>query len=212
MTGKRRMQSATFAMWTAAGAVVLSLSNMSTIQRSRLEMINSESMGIEGTSGSDAKVSKHPDLEVSERCEVGDLLIVSAEIGGSTSGASGAGFLDPPFRLNANFGLVPAEVWFVCSFSKACSHDFSCLNARDHQRSRQGLWARLVPYHTVVGRKGGGTSRRPRTVFLGGPIGPRAQGRASWSRWTIWWQSLRYGVNQVILHESRARSRGWISD
>ena len=126
MTGKSRTQLATFAMWTAAGVIVLSLSNKSTTQLSRLVMISSESMGIEGASGSDAKVSKHPDLEVSERCEVGDLLIVSAEIGDSTSGVSGAGFLDPPFRLNANFGLVPAEVWFVCSFSKACSHDFSC--------------------------------------------------------------------------------------
>ena len=110
VTGKSRTQLATFAMWTAAGAIVLLLSNKSTTQLSRLAMISSESMGIEGASGSDAKVSKHPDLEVNERCEVGDLLIVSAEIGGSTSGASGAGFLDPPFRLNTNFGLVPAEV------------------------------------------------------------------------------------------------------
>jgi len=124
--GKSRTQLATFAMWTAAGAVGLSVSNKSTIQVSRLAMINSESMGMEGASGSDAKVSKHPDLEASERCGAGDLLIVSAEIGGSTSGAPGVGFLDPSFRLNANFGLVPAEVWFVCSFSKACSHDFSC--------------------------------------------------------------------------------------
>ena len=89
-------------------------------------MISSESMGMEGVSGSDAKVSKHADLEANERCEVGDLLIVSVEIGGLTCGTSDVGFLDSPFRLNANFGLVPAEVWFVCSFSKACSHDFSC--------------------------------------------------------------------------------------
>ena len=127
MTGKKRAQSVTSRMWTAVGALVgLSLSIKSTIQLSRLVMINSESMGREEASGSDVKVSEHPDLEVSKRCEVGDLLIVSAEIGDSTSGVSGAGFLDPPFRLNANFGLVPAEVWFVCSFSKACSHDFSC--------------------------------------------------------------------------------------
>ena len=61
---------------------------------------------------------------------MGDVLIVSAGIGVLTSGASGVGVLDFSFRLNANFGLIPVEVWFVCSFSKACSHDFSCLNAR----------------------------------------------------------------------------------
>jgi len=193
MTGKSRTQFATFWMWTAAGAIVLSLCNKSTTQLSRLAMINSESMGIEGVFGSDAKVSKQPDLEANERCEVGDLLIVSVEIGGLTCGGSGVGFLDSPFRLNANFGFVPVEVWFACSFSKACSHDFSCLNARHHQRSRQGQRARLVPYHTVVGRKGGGTSMRPRTVFSGGPIGLRAQIRASWSRWISGWQCLRSG-------------------
>lgn len=117
-------------MWAAVGAmVVLSLSIKSTTQLLRLVMINSESMGIEEAPGSDVKVSKHPDLEASERCEVGNLLIASAGIGVVTSGASGVGALSFSFRLNANFGLVPAEDWFVCSFSKACSHDFSCFNA-----------------------------------------------------------------------------------
>ena len=72
-------------------------------------MVNSESMGIE-VSGSDAKVSKHPDLEVNEGCEAGDLLIISGGVGVLTSGASGVGFSDLSFRLNANFGLTPAEV------------------------------------------------------------------------------------------------------
>jgi len=150
ITGKSRTQLATFPMWTAAGTTALSFSNKSTTQLSRLAMINSESMGIEEVSGSDANVSRHPDLEVNERWGVSDLLIVSAEMGGLTSGASGVGFLGSPFRLNANFGLVPAEVWFVCSFSKACSHDLSCLNTRHHQRSRQGQWARLVPYRIIL--------------------------------------------------------------
>ena len=93
-------------------------------------MIKSESMGLGGASGSDAKVSKHPDLEVNEGCEAGNLLIVSAGMGTSSSGASGGGFSGLSFRLNANFGLAPAEDWFVCSFSRACSHDFSCCNAK----------------------------------------------------------------------------------
>lgn len=88
----------------------LSLCTKSTIQLSRLAMISSESMGIEETSGSDAKVSKHPDFEVNERCGAGDPLIISAGIGASTSGASGADLSDLSFRLNANFGLIPAEV------------------------------------------------------------------------------------------------------
>lgn len=93
-------------------------------------MTNSESMGIEEASGSDVKVSKHPDLEVNERCEVDDLLIVCARMGCLASDASGVGFSDLSLRLNANFGLVPVEVWLVCSFSRACSHDFSCFSAR----------------------------------------------------------------------------------
>ena len=72
-------------------------------------MISSESKGIEEVSGSDAKVSKHPDLEVNERCEAGDLLVISAGISVLTSGVSGAGFSDLSLRLNANFGLIPAE-------------------------------------------------------------------------------------------------------
>jgi hypothetical protein len=88
----------------------VSLSIRSTIQLSRLAMINSESMGIEQVSGSDAKVSKHPDLEVKERCELGDLLIISAGIGVLASGGSGMDLSDLSFRLNANFGLMPAEV------------------------------------------------------------------------------------------------------
>jgi len=128
MTGKRRTQLITLRMWMAVGAMIaLSPSIKSTIQLSRSAMINSESMVIEETSGSDAKVSRHPDLEVNERCEVGDL-IVSAGIGALTSGASGVGFSDLSFRLNTNLGLVPVEVWLVCSFSRACSHDFSCLS------------------------------------------------------------------------------------
>ena len=127
MTGKKRAQSVTLRMWTAVGAMVgLSLSIKSTIQLSRLVMINSESMGREDASGSDVKVSEHPDLEVSKRCEVGDLLIVSVGRGALTSGASGVVFSAFSFRLNANFGFVPVEVWLVCSFSKACSHDLSC--------------------------------------------------------------------------------------
>jgi len=110
MTGKRRTQLVTSRMWTAVGAMAgLSDSIKSTIQLSRLAMISSESMGIEEVSGSDVKVSKHPDLEVSERCEAGDLLIISAGMGALTSGASGMGFSGLSFRLNANFGLIPAE-------------------------------------------------------------------------------------------------------
>ena len=128
MTGKRRTQLVRLPMWTAVGArAVLSLSIKSTMQLLRLVMINSESMGIEEAPGSDVKVSKHPDLEVSERCEAGNLLIVSAGMDALTSGGSDVGALDFSFRLNANFGLVPVEDWFVWSFPKACSHDFSCL-------------------------------------------------------------------------------------
>lgn len=62
MTGKRRTQLDTLLMWTAVGATaVLLLSIKSTIQLSRLAIINSESMGI-GEPGSDVEVSKHPDL------------------------------------------------------------------------------------------------------------------------------------------------------
>jgi len=111
MTGKRRTQLVTLRMWMAVGAIVaLSLSIKSTIQLSRLAMINSESMGTEEASRSDAKVSKHPDLEDSEKCEVGDLLNVSAGTGVLTSGVSDVGFSDFSFRLNANFGLMPVEV------------------------------------------------------------------------------------------------------
>lgn len=91
-------------------------------------MINSESMGVEEASGNDVRVSKHPDLEANKRCELDDLLIVSVSIGASISGTSGGGFSDLALRLNANFGLAPVEVWFICSFSRACSHAFSCLN------------------------------------------------------------------------------------
>jgi len=86
------------------------LSIKSTIQLSRLAMINSESMGIEEISGSDVNVSRHPDLWVNESCEVGDPLIVSAGMDVLTSGASGAGFSGLSFLLNANFGLAPVEV------------------------------------------------------------------------------------------------------
>ena len=113
--------------------MILSFPSKSTIQLSRLAMTKSESMGIGEASGNDVKVSKHSDLEVKERCGVDDLLIVSGEIGSLTSGASGTAFLGSPFRLNANFGLVPVEVWFVCSFSKACSHDRNCLNTMHQQ-------------------------------------------------------------------------------
>ena len=131
MIGRRRTQLATSRMWTAVRAMaVLSLSAKSTIQLSRLAMIKSESIGVDETPGSDAKVSKHPDLEVKERYEVGDLSIVSAGIGALSSGTWCVGFSDLSFRLKANFCLVPVEAWFVCSFSKACSHDFSCLNVR----------------------------------------------------------------------------------
>jgi hypothetical protein len=92
-------------------------------------MINSESMKVEEESGSGMGVGKHPDFEVNERCEVGGLLIVSAGIGVSTSVTSDGGFSDLSLRLKANFGFAPAEAWFVWSFSRACSHDFSCLNA-----------------------------------------------------------------------------------
>ena len=92
--------------------VALSLSIKSTMQLSRLAMINSESMGTEEASENDAEVSKHLDSEVNERYEVGDLLVASAGIGALTSGASGVAFPDF-FRLNANFGLAPAEVWFA---------------------------------------------------------------------------------------------------
>jgi len=117
-------------------------------------MINSESMGTEEASRSDANVSKHPDLEDNERCGVGDLLIVSAGTGVLTS--SEAGFSDFSFRLNANFCLVPVEVWFVCSFSNACSHDFSCLNPRhiinDHVKGIELDWYHFV-LPLVVSRK-----------------------------------------------------------
>ena len=93
-------------------------------------MIKSESIGLEEVSGNDAKVSKHPDWEVNEGCEAGNLLIVSAGTGTFSSGASGVGFSGLSFRLNANFGLAPAEDWTVCSFSRPCSHDFSCCNAK----------------------------------------------------------------------------------
>lgn len=150
MTGKRRTQLVTSRMWTAVGAMaVLSLSAKSTIQLSRLAMIKSESVGIEETPGSDTKVSKHPDLEVKERYEVGDLSIVSAGIGTLSSGTWCVGFSDLSFRLKANFGLVPVEAWFVCSFSKACSHDLSCLNAgyiiNDHVKGIERDW-----YHFVL--------------------------------------------------------------
>lgn len=78
-------------------------------------------MGVEEASGSDVRVSKHPDFEANEKCEVGDLLIVSTGICGWTSGMSDEGFSGLSLRLNANFGFIRVEAWF-----KVCSHDFSC--------------------------------------------------------------------------------------
>ena len=106
----------------------LLLSIKSTIQLSISVMISSESMVVEEGSRNDVRVSKHADLEANKRCEVGDLLIVSTRIGGSTSGMLDGDFSGLSLRLNANFGFVPVEPWFVCSFSKALSHDFSCFN------------------------------------------------------------------------------------
>lgn len=93
-------------------------------------MIKSESIGLGEVSGNDAKVSKHPDLEANGGCGAGNLLIVSAGTGPLSSGVSGAGFSGLSFRLNANLGLAPAEDWTVCSFSRPCSHDLSCYNAK----------------------------------------------------------------------------------
>ena len=81
-----------------------------------------------------------------------DLLIISAGIGASTFGASDWGVSDLSLRLNENFGLEPVEFWFVCSFSRTRSHDFSCLNSghsiNDHvkgnERSRHHFVLSLV--------------------------------------------------------------------
>jgi len=97
------------------------------------------------------KVSKHPDFEVNEKCEVGDLLIVSPGDRYLDLGPFDGCFSGLSLCLNANFGLVPGEVWFVCSFSKTRSHDFSCLNAKinDHVkgigRNLYSLGRTLVP-------------------------------------------------------------------
>ena len=113
-TGKRRTELVTLRMWTDVGAMgELSLSTMSTIQLSRSAMTKSEPMRIGETSRSDVNVSKHPDLEVKERCESGDLLAVTVGTGGLSSSASCAGFSGFSgfsLRLKANFGLVPVEV------------------------------------------------------------------------------------------------------
>jgi hypothetical protein len=152
----------------------------STIQSSRPVMINSESMGMEEASGNDARVSKHPDLEANMRFELDDLLIVSAGICASTSGRSDRRFSGLSLRLNANFGFVPVEVWFICSFSKVCSHDFNCLNAGHIINDQhQGYRERSVPFRTVAGRKGEGTGVRPRIVFSEGPIGLITRRRGS---------------------------------
>lgn len=90
-------------------------------------MISSESMEAEEASESNERVSKHPDLEAKE---AGGLLIISATIGVSASGVSDGGFSNLSLRLNVNFGFVPVEFWFICSFSKVRSHEFSCLNSR----------------------------------------------------------------------------------
>src|ERR1700753_2608843 len=105
VAGRRRTQFVMSRTWTAVGIMVALLPSIkSTIQWSRLVMINSESMGIEEASRSDVRVSKHPDLEVNERCEVGDLLVVSAGTDASTCGGSDGGFSDLSLRLNEKLG------------------------------------------------------------------------------------------------------------
>ena len=168
-------------MWTAVGFMVaLPLSIKSTIQLSRLVMINSESMGIEEEPGSDMRVSKDPDLEVKERCELSDAFVVTAGMSVSTSGKPNGGFSGLSLRLKVNFGFVPVEVWLVCSFSKVRSHDFSCLNAEQCQRSRRRHRVKLIPFRIVAGRKGEGMGMHLQAVSSEGPIGLTTRRRESW--------------------------------
>lgn len=145
--------------------VTVLLSTKSTIQLSRSVMINSESMGIEEASRSDVRVSKHLDLDVNERWGVANSLVVPVGGGGPTAGVIDGGSSDLSLRLNVNFGFVPVDVWFICSFSKARSHDLSCLNTgrnvNDHVR---GYRVKFVPFQTVAGRKGEEMGVHPRTA------------------------------------------------